>query len=286
MSSKIKALRIYQVDAFTNKAFHGNPAGVCILENPIEDEIMQAIAAEINLSETAFLIPVKNSLAENSNTFSLRWFTPEMEVSMCGHATLATSAVLFDEFHVESDEIIYDTKSGKLIAKREENKIVLDFPLDKAVFDGFPLNKKLLEAVGISEYENIFIGENTKKLVIHVKNYEDILNLKPNFELMKKLDAGGIKGLGVTAPIEGDYDFISRYFNPWAGINEDPVTGSVHTLLASYWSEILGKNKLSAYQASKRGGEMLLRLRRDRRVEIIGDFVITLKGEIYISKKC
>ncbi|ADO82953.1 PhzF family phenazine biosynthesis protein [Ilyobacter polytropus] len=282
MSLKIKALKIYQVDAFTDKAFHGNSAGVCILEEPIEDEIMQAIAAEMNLSETAFLIPEKNSLLESSNVFSLRWFTPKVEVSMCGHATLAASAILFDEFHVQTDEIIYRTKSGKLIARKKENKIVLDFPLDTPVFEGFPINKKLLEAVGISEYENIFLGENTKKLVVHLKNHEEVLKLNPNFELMRQLDVMGIKGLGVTASIGADYDFISRYFNPWAGIDEDSVTGSVHTLLASYWSEILGKNVLNAYQASKRGGEMLLKLREDRRLEIIGDFIITLKGEIYI----
>jgi len=282
MSLKIKALKIYQVDAFTDKAFHGNSAGVCILEEPIEDEIMQAIAAEMNLSETAFLIPEKNSLLESSNVFSLRWFTPKVEVSMCGHATLAASAILFDEFHVQTDEIIYRTKSGKLTAGKKENKIVLDFPLDTPVFDGFPINKKLLEAVGISEYENIFLGENTKKLVVHLKNHGEVLKLNPNFELMRQLDVLGIKGLGVTASIGEDYDFISRYFNPWAGIDEDSVTGSVHTLLASYWSEILGKNVLNAYQASKRGGEMLLKLREDRRLEIIGDFIITLKGEIYI----
>jgi len=282
MSLKIKALKIYQVDAFTDKAFHGNSAGVCILEEPIEDEIMQAIAAEMNLSETAFLIPEKNSLLESSNVFSLRWFTPKVEVSMCGHATLAASAILFDEFHVQTDEIIYRTKSGKLTAGKKENKIVLDFPLDTPVFDGFPINKKLLEAVGISEYENIFLGENTKKLVVHLKNHGEVLKLNPNFELMRQLDVLGIKGLGVTASIGADYDFISRYFNPWAGIDEDSVTGSVHTLLASYWSEILGKNVLNAYQASKRGGEMLLKLREDRRLEIIGDFIITLKGEIYI----
>ncbi|WP_319370462.1 PhzF family phenazine biosynthesis protein [uncultured Ilyobacter sp.] len=282
MSFKIKTLKIYQVDAFTNKAFHGNPAGVCILEEPIEDEVMLAIASEMNLSETAFLILEKDSRVESLNVFSLRWFTPEVEVSMCGHATLAASAVLFEEFHVQTNDIIYETKSGKLIARKEENKIVLDFPLDTPVFEGFPLDKKLLEAVGISEYKNIFLGENTKKIVVHLKNKDEILNLKPNFELMKQLDVSGIKGLAVTAGIEGEYDFISRYFNPWAGINEDPVTGTVHTLLASYWSEILGKNHLSAYQASKRGGEIKLRLRKNKRLEIIGDFVITLKGEIYI----
>ncbi|WP_319202480.1 PhzF family phenazine biosynthesis protein [uncultured Ilyobacter sp.] len=282
MSLKIKALKIYQVDAFTNKAFHGNPAGVCILEESMEDEVMLAIASEMNLSETAFLIPEKNNFVKNSNVFSLRWFTPEVEVSMCGHATLAASAVLFEEFHVQSDEIIYVTKSGKLTARKEENKIVLDFPLDTPVFDGFSINKKLLEAVGISEYKNIFLGEDTKKLVIHLKNHDEVSKLNPNFEMMKQIDVSGIKGLAVTAGIEGDYDFISRYFNPWDGINEDPVTGSVHTLLASYWCEILGKNHLSAYQASKRGGELMLRLKKDKRLEIIGDFIITLKGEIYI----
>ncbi len=282
MVVKRETLKIYQVDTFTQKAFQGNPAGVCILKENIEDEVMQSIAAEMNLSETAFLIPEKGVSMGGSNTFSLRWFTPEVEVSMCGHATLATSAVLFDEFNLQFDEIIYETQSGKLVCRREKGKIILDFPLDTPVFDDIPVSEKLIEAVGISEYKNIFLGENTKKLVVHVENHEEILKLKPNFELMRQLDAHGIKGLGVTAGIEGDYDFISRYFNPWAGINEDPVTGTVHTLLASYWSEILKKDELKAYQASKRGGEMLLKLKDNMRLEIIGDFVITLKGEIYL----
>lgn len=282
MSLKMEALKIYQVDAFTNKAFHGNPAGVCILEKPIEDEVMQSIAAEMNLSETAFLIPEKNVSINTSNTFSLRWFTPEVEVSMCGHATLATSAVLFEEFHLQSDEIIYETKSGKLVSRREGNRIILDFPVDTPIFRDLQINEKLLEAVGIKDYKNIFLGENTKKLVVHLENHEEVLKLNPNFEMMKQLDVYGVKGIGVTASIEGEYDFISRYFNPWAGINEDSVTGSVHTLLAPYWSEILGKDEMSAYQASKRGGEMGLILKKNMRLEIIGDFVITLKGEIYI----
>ena len=281
MKSIGEKIRIFQVDTFTNKRFHGNPAAVCILEKPIKDELMQSIALEMNLSETAFLLLSDKNIAGNSNVFSLRWFTPKFEVSLCGHATLATAAVLFDEYNIKHKRIIFKTKSGELVTKKDKNMIILDFPSDEYIVEDIKFRENILNAIGISKFNNIILGKSTKKLVIHLESYEDVLKLNPNFEIMKKLKLNKIKGLGVTAKMDGKYDIISRYFNPWAGVNEDPVTGSVHTLLARYWSNILNKKELKAYQASKRSGEMILKLRENSRVEILGKFVFSLKGEIF-----
>lgn len=278
MKNKIK---IYQVDAFTSEAFKGNPAAVCILENDISDELMKNIAQEMNLSETAFVKPLKNSNIGKGNLFSLRWFTPEVELDLCGHATIATSKVLFDEFNIKEQYIKYETKSGLLTAKKKDEKISLDFPIDKAL--DFNLTQDILDAMGIRSYSKAIIGEKTRKLVIEVKDKENIINLKPNFEILKSLKfKSDVKGIGVTCRGNEKYDFISRYFNPWAGINEDPVTGSVHTLLANYWSNKLNKMDMNAYQASNRSGEISLKLLENDRVRLSGEAVIVLRGELYL----
>lgn len=220
MRNKIK---IYQVDAFTSESFKGNPAAVCILEDDISDELMKNIAQEMNLSETAFVKHLKNSNIGKGNLFSLRWFTPEVEVDLCGHATIATSKVLFDEFNIKEQYIKYETKSGLLTSKKKDEKISLDFPIDKAL--DFNLTQDILDAMGIRSYSKAIIGEKTRKLVIEVKDKENIINLKPNFEILKSLKfKSDVKGIGVTCRGNEKYDFISRYFNPWAGINEDLVT--------------------------------------------------------------
>lgn len=278
MKNKIK---IYQVDAFTSEAFKGNPAAVCILENDISDELMKNIAQEMNLSETAFVKPLKNSNIGKGNLFSLRWFTPEVEVDLCGHATIATSKVLFDEFNIKEQYIKYETKSGLLTAKKKDEKISLDFPIDKAL--DFNLTQDILDAMGIRSYSKAIIGEKTRKLVIEVKDKENIINLKPNFEILKSLKfKSDVKGIGVTCRGNEKYDFISRYFNSWDGINEDPVTGSVHTLLANYWSNKLNKMDMNAYQASNRSGEISLKLLENDRVRLSGEAVIVLRGELYL----
>lgn len=278
MKNKIK---IYQVDAFTSEAFKGNPAAVCILENDISDELMKNIAQEMNLSETAFVKPLKNLNIGKGNLFSLRWFTPEVEVDLCGHATIATSKVLFDEFNIKEQYIKYETKSGLLTAKKKDEKISLDFPIDKAL--DFNLTQDILDAMGIRSYSKAIIGEKTRKLVIEVKDKENIINLKPNFEILKSLKfKSDVKGIGVTCRGNEKYDFISRYFNPWDGINEDPVTGSVHTLLANYWSNKLNKMDMNAYQASNRSGEISLKLLENDRVKLSGEAVIVLRGELYL----
>ncbi len=277
----IMPIQIYQVDAFTNKVFKGNPAAVCLLEKELEEEMMQSIAFEMNLSETAFVLQENNG-KEKTNEFRIRWFTPNREVPLCGHATLAASEVLFNQLNIPFDEIVYSSKSGILKAHKDVYGISLDFPIDEAI--DIPLEQfdDLLRAMGISKYRNIFFGEETKKLVINLESVEEILQVSPNYELMTRLDIDDIKGVGITAHSGDEHDIITRYFNPWAGVNEDSVTGSVHTLLASYWSEVLGKNELKAYQASKRGGEMVLRIKENKRVEMIGEAKTILKGVMNI----
>ncbi|MBU5483765.1 PhzF family phenazine biosynthesis protein [Clostridium sp. MSJ-11] len=269
-------LPIYIVDAFAKEAFGGNPAGVCILNHSIEDKEMQLIAKEINLSETAFVTIDENSL--KNNEFNLRWFTPKVEVSMCGHGTLATAQVLFEEIGVEENEIKFQTQSGVLVAKKGENGIVLDFPIDKYEMVEVPV--ELLKAMGIENCKEAAYGKNTKKLILRVEKEEEVLKLTPNFEGMKNLNFNiDVKGVGVTTKGR-EYDFITRYFNPWAGINEDPVTGTVHTALAKYWGDILGKREFKAYQASDRGGEIIIKIIENGRMEMIGKGIIMLKGEI------
>lgn len=273
----MKSFQMYQVDVFTKEYYKGNPAAVCILDEEIEDEYMRNIAAEMNLSETAFVLPID----KERNIYSLRWFTPEVEVSLCGHGTIGTAKVIYDIFGVKSDEIIFKTLSGDLIARKYETGIGVDMPLDTPLDIEPPT--ELLDSLEIKEYEDIKIGKSTRKLIIKVKDESVILQLNPNFNEMKSIKfKDDIKGVAITTMDTNKYDFVSRYFNPWAGINEDPVTGSVHTVLASYWGKILNKVEMKAYQASPRGGELILKINDDR-VELIGDAIIVLKGEIYTS---
>lgn len=278
MNNKIKT---YQVDAFTIEAFKGNPAAVCILEEDISDELMKNIAKEMNLSETAFVKPLENKSIDECSLFSLRWFTPEVEVDLCGHGTIAASKILFDEFNVKADEIKYETKSGILISGKEKEKITLDFPIDN--FLNFELSEDILSAMGIKSYVKAIIGENTRKLVIELNSEDEVINLKPNFDKLNLLNFNtDVKGIGVTCKGSKNYDFISRYFNPWGGVNEDPVTGAVHTLLAKYWSRVLNKTEMLAYQNSDRGGEISIKLLENNRVYLSGEAVIVFKGEMYL----
>lgn len=273
----MKALKVYQVDVFTDKYYKGNPAAVSILENEMEEKHMKSIAAEMNLSETAFVLPIDRK----SNIYSLRWFSPEEEVPLCGHGTIGTAKVLYDEMGVDSDEIIFETKSGRLIAKRYENGIGIDMPLDTP--EDINLSSEFLFSMGVDKYIDAKIGKITRKVIIRVDNEEGILKLNPDFNKMKSLKfTENIKGVAITTNNTKKYDFLSRYFNPWAGINEDPVTGSVHTVLASYWGRILGKREMTAYQASYRDGKLILKIKDDNRLELIGESVLVLKGEIYV----
>lgn len=301
-NSSKRQIPIYHVDAFTDEPFRGNPAAVCLLEQQYEDTILQSVAAEMNLSETAFLYPLEQKPLKESSIFSLRWFTPKVEVPLCGHATLATAAVLFYDIGISTNEITFETKSGKLIAKRDKNGILLNFPIDVLI----PINpsQALLKAIGIAEFRDISsatenrVGRNftsksmlqsisyakrTKQLLIHLSSEEAVKNLRPNFELMCSTDTNeNICGVIVTSRGHHPYDFVSRYFAPWVGVNEDPVTGSAHTILALYWSKILGKREMLAYQLSRRGGKLIVRLSSNDRVDLIGNAVIVSKGRLYL----
>ena len=255
-------LPIYQVDAFTSKLFGGNPAAVCPLEYWLEESVMQSIAAENNLAETAFFI-------KKENFYELRWFTPETEVDLCGHATLASAFIIFNVLKNEKDKIVFQTKSGKLEVTKRDNLLVMDFPSRKPVATEIP--EGLIEAIGKTPKE---IWKSRDLLLLY-ETEEDVLSLQPDFALLNKIDC-----FGYIATAKGNkVDFVSRFFAPKEGINEDPVTGSSHSTLIPFWAERLGKNELLARQISKRGGELFCKLLGDR-VEIAGNAVLYLTGSI------
>lgn len=273
---------LYIVDAFTDKPFRGNPAAVCLLNRRYVDSVLQSIAAEMNLSETAFLLPLENKPLRKLKNFSLRWFTPKVEVPLCGHATLATAAVLFNDLDILADEVSFATKSGILAAKRDKNGILLDFPMDEPIVA--EPSEILLKATGIADFEAARRAKKSKKFLVHVSDERIVRNLRPDFELLKDTcTKDEIRGVIVTSRGRPPYDFVSRFFAPCLGINEDPVTGAAHTVLAPYWSKILRKKEMLAYQASARGGKLVVRLRQKNRVDLIGSAVIVLKGELYFQ---
>jgi PhzF family phenazine biosynthesis protein len=249
-------MRIYQVDAFTDRLFSGNPAAVCLPEEDLSDRYMQSMAAEMNLSETAY-IRKKQGRDFQENDWSLRWFTPKTEVDLCGHATLASAHVLFEHREAEGDEIRFHTKSGILRARKEEGAIRLDFPaveLEKA-----ELTEILQQALG-KEVQAAFRGK--EKYLLELKDSESVRSCNPDLNLLAQVaDVGFI----ITAASDDDtFDFVSRFFAPYVGIDEDPVTGSAHCLLAPYWIDKLKKKRLRAYQASERGGVLDLEHINDR----------------------
>jgi PhzF family phenazine biosynthesis protein len=260
-------LNIYQIDAFTDCVFSGNPAAVCILETWLGSETMQQIAAENNLAETAFLV-------KKGDGYEIRWFTPSIEVALCGHATLASAYVLFHYYNVTTNKIIfYSQNRGALSVEKGENGfLTLDFPVDPIV-EVQPLDS-LNEAIGKAPVRT-FKGK-TDYLLIY-ENQWDIEDIKPNFHLLGKANVRGV----IVSAKGGIVDFVSRFFAPGSGIDEDPVTGSAHTTLTPYWSEQLGKTKLSAKQLSKRGGELFCEDLGER-IRISGKAVLYLIGEIEI----
>ncbi|MDD5507818.1 MAG: PhzF family phenazine biosynthesis protein [Bacteroidales bacterium] len=255
----------YQVDAFTGKLFGGNPAGVCPLVEWIEDDLMQKIAEENNLSETAFFV-------DRGEWFEITWFTPAAEVDLCGHATLASAHVIFNHLNYPYDVIMFDTKHhGPLYARRNHDLISLDFPAGKP--EKVPVPDQLILALGCIPAELYA----TRDYLAVFDTQEEILAIKPNFGLFNKLDKLGVC---VTAPGR-EADFVSRFFAPSVGINEDPVTGSAHTTLIPFWADRLQKTILHALQLSRRGGELFCELNEDR-VLISGRSVTFLEGEIHI----
>lgn len=274
-------IRMFQVDAFTDEPFRGNPAAVCLMEEEVGDALLQAIAAENNLSETAFLWPVGGGAFEEADEFHLRWFTPVKEVPLCGHATLATSAVIFDVLRYPREEVHFTSLSGILIAKRHEQGILLDFPVDEVVPIDPPSG--LLRAMGILDSVESFYAKRGKDVLVRVHSPETVRGLDPDFRAMVEATAEtDVNGTIVTAEGISPIDFISRFFAPWWGINEDPVTGAAHTVLTPFWAERLGKNVMRAYQASKRGGDLTVQLKEGGRVHLIGKAVIVLEGMMWV----
>ena len=260
---------IYQVDAFTSQPFAGNPAAVCLLTQPLDDTRLQHVAAEMNLSETAFLLPVENA-------YQLRWFTPKVEVDLCGHATLASAHALWTEGHVlETREIIFHTRSGVLRAALGNDRIQLDFPLEPA--EPAPIPTEVLGALGVSP---VWAGKNRFDFLIEVESEESVRGMRPDFGALARVAS---RGVIVTARSESpDYDFVSRFFAPAAGIDEDPVTGSAHCCLGPYWQDRLGKHEFVAFQASSRGGIVYVRVGHDR-TYLAGHAVTVLRGELCSS---
>ncbi|MBN1938269.1 MAG: PhzF family phenazine biosynthesis protein [Candidatus Aminicenantes bacterium] len=259
-------LRLYQVDAFTPKLFRGNPAGVCPLETWLPDELMQKIAMENNLAETAFFV-------RTGERFRIRWFTPAVEVDLCGHATLASAFVIFNKEHFSGEKIEFDSRSGRLCVRREGDLLTLDFPADAYQPVAPPVG--LVEALG-AEPAELHRGK-TDYLAVYGTQAE-IEALSPDFGKLGKIEA---RGIIATAP-GNDVDFVSRFFAPQVGIDEDPVTGSAHTTLTPYWASRLGKAEMSAMQLSKRRGWLRVRLNGDR-VEISGQASVYLEGRIEIA---
>jgi len=262
------SITITQVDAFADKPFSGNPAAVCILPSARDEQWMKNVALEMNLSETAFLTPA----AEGG--FNLRWFTPTVEVALCGHATLASSHVLWERGYLAADQHAkFHTKSGVLTATKSGEWITLNFPVSPAI--AAPAPEGLIEALAVKP---LFIGKNTFDYLVEVDSEEIVRSLKPNFSILYKL---GVRGVMVTGPgSSSEFDFVSRFFAPGSGIDEDPVTGSAHCALTPFWKAKLKKEELTAYQASARGGVLKLRMEGDR-VLISGKAVTTLRGELY-----
>ncbi|NXV01893.1 PBLD protein, partial [Cettia cetti] len=283
---------IFTVDAFTNRPFSGNPAAVCLLENDLDEDLHQKIATEMNLSETAFIRKLKpGDDFTKSSCFGLRWFTPANEVPLCGHATLASAAVLFHVQKNTNSVLTFVTLSGELKARQVKDRIVLDLPLYTAypqVSQNFIHDRlSMTAAVGDMIVQDVRYSPDTKKLLVRLSDtyersvLEDLKVSAQHFLSAEK--TGKVKGLILT--VKGNssgkgHDFYSRYFAPWYGVLEDPVTGSAHAVLSSYWSEQLGKKEMLAFQCSRRGGELEISVRTDGRVDIAGRTAVVLKGTL------
>lgn len=260
-------LDIYQVDAFTDEVFRGNPAAIVPLTEWLPDDMLRRIAMENNLSETAFYVP------QDDGSYHLRWFTPTTEVELCGHATMATSHVIFHETDHSSDEIRFTGQSGELIIRRDNDKIVMDFPVWD--YEEVDIPDQLVKALGVRPTA-VF------KAYDWVVLYDDeniVRNIKPDMKELIKFEEA--RGVLPTAAASNGIDFVSRMFCPRIGIDEDPVTGSAHCILVPFWAERLGKSKLHAYQASERGGYLHCELKGDR-VIIAGQTKLYMKGKIYV----
>ena len=259
-------IEIYQVDAFTDKPFAGNPAAVCLLKEAADADWMQSVAAEMNLSETAFLVP-------QDDGYELRWFTPAVEVDLCGHATLASAHVLWETGKLAADaEARFHTRSGLLTAVLNQNWITLNFPTKPETPSDSPPG--LAEALGV---EPVYVGRNAFDYIVEVESETAVRALNPDYATLRTLP---VRGIMVTARAQTEgLDFVSRFFAPGSGIDEDPVTGSAHCCLGPYWAGKLGKTEFTAYQASPRGGLIRVSVTGDR-VLLQGQAVTILQGQL------
>ena len=257
-------MKIWTVDAFTNKPYAGNPAAVVIVDEFPSDRVCRAIAGELNLSETAFVKPLAH------HHFHIRWFTPKVEVKLCGHATLASSHILYQEKLVAGREILFDSLSGPLKVTISSPNYTLDFPLQKT--------GKIIQSAAILECfkEVVQAVEAYDDIIIELKSEEQLISYIPQIDKLEKINC---RGIIITTRGSGNYDFVSRFFAPKVGVNEDPVTGSAHCKLAHFWQQKLQKNNFIAYQASARGGEIHISVVEDR-VHLTGQAVTMLKGEL------
>jgi PhzF family phenazine biosynthesis protein len=270
-------LTIYQVDAFTNKLFGGNPAAVIPLEEWLDDALMQQIAMENNLSETVFFVPAKPSSPGGGGRegvdYDIRWFTPAVEIDLCGHATLAAAFVIFNKLEFPEFHVHFHSKSGKLSVEKRADVLVMDFPSWKPErFTDYP--QELLKAMNLKEVIGVY---KYRDLLIELQDENAVKKCQPDFTHLKRL---GYKVI-ITAPGTRHIDFVSRFFAPSAGIDEDPVTGSAHSQLIPFWAEKLNKKKMLARQLSSRIGEMECKWWGDR-VTMAGQCVFYMKGEIEV----
>jgi PhzF family phenazine biosynthesis protein len=257
---------IYQLDAFAARRFAGNPAAVMPMDSFLADAALQSIAAENNLAETAFLVA-------DGEDYRLRWFTPTVEVPLCGHATLASAAVVMERLEPRRSEVVFHSASGPLTVRKAGRGYVMDFPARTSEAVASPPG--LAEALGAAPVE---VAANSFNYLAAVQSAEVVRSLAPDMAAVARIDRSGII---VTAAGDGPYDFVSRYFAPAKGVPEDPVTGSAHCMLAPYWAKKLGKTEFRAFQASHRGGEVICRLLGDR-VELEGCCVFYMEGEAEI----
>lgn len=264
-------IKIYQVDSFTAQSFKGNPAGVCITEKGLDEKLMLNIAAEMAVSETAFL---------SLNDMRLRWFTPKVEVKLCGHGTLAVAHILQETGFVSVGEsLAFNTLSGQLLVKLTKQNIEMEFPTPD--LDGqIGATDEILNYLGIAAEQVIYNGYFDSKILIEINKEADLLALNPNFDGLKRLPGRGI--LVTVKTDDSKIDFKSRYFAPWVGVNEDPVTGSAHCALAVYWGKRLNKMYLKGYQASERGGYVEMQLLPNQRVKLIGNAITVIKGTMSV----